>query len=154
MLRLAHRKMARQRLTRHIQIVRADSLAVPLPSACASVVCMAFGLRNLDDPGAGVAEMVRLAAPDGGRVAILEAHAPPPGILGGLASGYRRVMMPRLARLVAGGNAQAYRYLASSSATFAPASTIGDLLRKHGLEDVRTRTFAGGIVSLVTGRRA
>jgi demethylmenaquinone methyltransferase/2-methoxy-6-polyprenyl-1,4-benzoquinol methylase len=52
-----------------------DALRLPLRSGCADVTSVAFGVRNLADARAGLAELARITKP-GGRVLVLEFTTP------------------------------------------------------------------------------
>ncbi len=50
-------------------------MALPFPAGCFDALTIAFGLRNMADPPAALAEMARVVRP-GGRVVILEFGRP------------------------------------------------------------------------------
>jgi ubiquinone/menaquinone biosynthesis methyltransferase len=58
-------KTRARRLDGPIRTVEADSLAIPFPVGVFDAVTIAFGLRNLEDPGKGLVEMRRVLKPDG-----------------------------------------------------------------------------------------
>ena len=58
--------------------------------------------------------------------------------------------VPLLGKLLPGGSA--YTYLPASVRRFPGPDELAALLRGAGFEDVRWRTFAGGIVALHIGR--
>jgi len=74
MLERAREKFARGGLAQRAALVETNVLALPLPDASADAATCAFGLRNLDEPGRCLAEMVRVLRP-GGRAAVRSAAA-------------------------------------------------------------------------------
>ncbi|HEY8668065.1 MAG TPA: class I SAM-dependent methyltransferase, partial [Tepidisphaeraceae bacterium] len=58
-----------------IQWINGDALALPLPDQCCDVLSIAFGIRNVSDPAAAIAEFHRVLRP-GGRLIILEFSLP------------------------------------------------------------------------------
>ena len=73
MVALAREKAARRGRTIDVQV--ADALALPFPGDTFDAATVAFGIRNVADLDAGLAEMARVVRP-GGRVVILEITAP------------------------------------------------------------------------------
>jgi demethylmenaquinone methyltransferase/2-methoxy-6-polyprenyl-1,4-benzoquinol methylase len=127
--------------------VQGDALKLPFEGGSFDAATVGFGVRNLDDLERGLAELRRVLRP-GGRVGILEITRP----RGVLAPFYRLWfdgLVPLLGKLLPGGSA--YTYLPASVRRFPGPSELGELLRAAGFQDVRWRTFAGGIVALHTG---
>jgi demethylmenaquinone methyltransferase/2-methoxy-6-polyprenyl-1,4-benzoquinol methylase len=122
-------------------------LALPFPDADFDSATVGFGVRNVADLPAGLAELRRVLRPDG-RVGILEITTP----TGALAPFYRlwfdRVV-PLLGRVLKGG--AAYTYLPASVRRFPAPAELAALMEAAGFADVRYRTFASGIVALHTG---
>ncbi|OQZ03217.1 MAG: ubiquinone biosynthesis methyltransferase UbiE, partial [Candidatus Brocadia sp. UTAMX2] len=75
MVRLAELKLKRRNLSDKIKVIDADTLRLPFRDNSFQVSGVAFGIRNVADLRAGIAEMVRITAP-GGRVVILEFSQP------------------------------------------------------------------------------
>jgi demethylmenaquinone methyltransferase / 2-methoxy-6-polyprenyl-1,4-benzoquinol methylase len=141
MLERARRKSA------EIEWVQGDALALPFQAGAFDAATVGFGVRNLDDLERGLAELRRVLRL-GGRLAILEITRP----RGLLAPFYRLWfdgLVPLLGRLLPGGSA--YTYLPASVRRFPGPEELAALLRAAGFEDVRWRTFAGGIVALHIG---
>ena len=124
-----------------------NALALPYDAASFDAATVGFGVRNLADLERGLAELRRVLRPDG-RVAILEITKP-----SGLLAPFYRLwfdgFVPLLGKVLPGGSA--YTYLPASVRRFPGPDQLAGLLRGAGFEDVRWRTFAGGIVALHIG---
>jgi len=128
----------------------ADALALPFDDGAFDAATVAFGVRNLDDLDAGLAEMARVVRP-GGRVVVLEITTP---------ARLRRFyglwfdrVVPRLGRAL-GRDGAAYAYLPASVRRFPEPPELAARMEAAGLRDVRWRPLAGGIVALHQGRAA
>ena len=130
--------------------INGDAAALPLADACVDIVTIAFGLRNLADPAAGVTEMVRVLRP-GGRLAVLEFSEPRNPLMRWSSNLYTRHVMPRTATLISGDRTGAYRYLPRSVATFLDPAGIRGLMADAGLTRVRSSTLTMGIATLTVG---
>jgi demethylmenaquinone methyltransferase/2-methoxy-6-polyprenyl-1,4-benzoquinol methylase len=126
--------------------VEGDVLALPFDDASFDAATVGFGVRNVADLPCGLAELRRILVP-GGRLAILEITTPK----GALAPFFRLWfdhVVPLLGRLCKGGGA--YSYLPASVRRFPGPEDLAALMRDAGLEEVRYRLLAGGIVALHT----
>jgi demethylmenaquinone methyltransferase/2-methoxy-6-polyprenyl-1,4-benzoquinol methylase len=131
-----------------VEWVQGDAQQLPFEDASFDAATVGFGVRNLDDLERGLAELRRVLRA-GGRLAILEITRP----RGLLAPFYRLWfdgLVPLLGKVLPGGSA--YTYLPASVRRFPGPDELAGLLREAGFEDVRWRTFAGGIVALHIGR--
>jgi len=134
-----------------ISWVNGDALALPFPDAAFDAVTISFGLRNVPDPEAALAEFARVTRP-GGRVVVCEFADPtwPP-----FREVYRRYLvgaLPRVAQVVS-SSASAYRYLADSILAWPDRRTLADWIDTAGFDEVRVRDLSGGIVAVHRGLR-
>ena len=136
-----------RRKSDEIDWVQGDAEKLPFEDASFDAATVGFGVRNLADLERGLAELRRVLRP-GGRVAILEITRP-----SGLLAPFYRLwfdgFVPLLGKVLPGGSA--YTYLPASVRRFPGPDQLAGLLRGAGFEDVRWRTFAGGIVALHIG---
>ena len=135
-----------------MRFVEADAQALPFPADTFQLVSVAFGLRNITDPDAGLAEMVRVLRP-GGRVAILEFSKPRHWLLGRLYRGYFRYVLPLVGQLLSRNKESAYRYLPESVLKFPDYEDLADKLRAAGFADVTYEPLTFGIATLYVGSK-
>lgn len=134
-----------------IQPVAADAYQLPFPDGTFGALTIAFGLRNLPDRAAALAEMRRVLRP-GGLLAILEFAPPSRGWRLRLYRLYLNLLLPLIGRLLS-RHAFAYRYLAESIGVFPPPPSLAAELQEAGFAAVSWRPLTAGIVSLFYGRR-
>jgi demethylmenaquinone methyltransferase/2-methoxy-6-polyprenyl-1,4-benzoquinol methylase len=128
---------------------RGDALDLPLADDAVDAATVAFGLRNMPDYGHCLAEMARVTRP-GGRVVVLEIATPRGGAGRAATALWLRGIVPLLGRLAGGGSA--YRYLPASVRQYPGPEEVATLMRGAGLDVVRWRPLALGMVTLHAGR--
>jgi demethylmenaquinone methyltransferase/2-methoxy-6-polyprenyl-1,4-benzoquinol methylase len=136
-----------RRKHRGIEWIEGDVLALPFAAASFDAATIGFGIRNVADLERALGELRRVLCP-GGRLAVLEITRPR-GPLAPLLGVWFDRIVPRLGRLVPGG--EAYSYLPASVRRFPPAEELAELMAAAGFGGVSTRFLAGSIVSLHTG---
>jgi len=130
-----------------VEWVRGDVLRLEFEDESFDAVTVGFGIRNVEDLEAGLAELRRVLS-GGGRIGILEITRPRGALRPFYALWFDRIV-PLLGKVLPGGSA--YTYLPASVKRFPGPNELAELLRRAGFEEVRWRTFAGGIVALHTG---
>ena len=131
-----------------VRWVRGDATAMPFADHSFAAATIAFGLRNLPDPEAGLRELARVVRP-GGRVVCLEITRPAHGPLKGFYSLWFDRGIPALGKVFDRGGA--YAYLPASVRRFPGPDQLGEAFHRAGMIDVRYRLLAGGIVALHVG---
>jgi demethylmenaquinone methyltransferase/2-methoxy-6-polyprenyl-1,4-benzoquinol methylase len=151
MLRLAADKVRRMNLDERAQFARGDATRLPLAGTAFDAAMVAFGIRNVLDPTAAVAEFQRVLRP-GGRLAILEFGMPRiPGVRAAYRA-YFRWVLPSVGRRVSKHD-EAYSYLPASVDQFPEPEEFATLLRQRGFTDVRSVPLTFGIVYLYRATR-
>jgi demethylmenaquinone methyltransferase/2-methoxy-6-polyprenyl-1,4-benzoquinol methylase len=126
-----------------------DAQALPLPDASADAYSIGFGLRNVTDIPAALAEARRVLKP-GGRFLCLEFSKLTAAALRPLYDAYSFRLIPAIGARVA-GDAEAYRYLVESIRRFPDQKTLATLMAAAGFGRVSFTNFTGGVVALHQG---
>src|ERR1043166_2809566 len=113
---------------KHIRFELADVMHLPYDDATFDISSIAFGIRNVADPRAGIRELARVVK-SGGRVMILEFGQPPNNAFRAIYDFYRRHILPRVGGLVT-GEQEAYEYLDRSAGAFPSAEAFVRLMRE------------------------
>ncbi len=131
-----------------VQFVVANVEAMPLPDHSYDCISMAFGIRNVADKQAALAECYRVLKAQG-RLSILEfAHPTSPGLNSAFHS-YRR-LWPLLGSAVV-GDTKPYEYLVSSIDTHTTQDELKALVEYAGFHYSQYDNLLGGIVAIHTG---
>lgn len=133
-----------------IEFVHADAMALPFEDNSFDAATISYGLRNIADPKAALAEMRRVVKP-GGRIVIAEFSTPPAAVVRGPYAFYGRHVLPRVAGVINREAAEAYRYLNESIERWPDQEELAGWLREAGLERVVYRNLTFGIVALHRG---
>jgi len=132
-----------------LSFVNADALRLPLADDSVDAVTISFGLRNVVDPEAALAEFARVARP-GARLVVCEFAGPTVPWLRTVYLEYLMRALPRLARVVS-SDPTAYVYLAESIRAWPDRATIAGWMGAAGWQDVQVKDLSGGIVAVHRG---
>lgn len=132
-----------------IRFVFADAMALPFPDGSFDAVSMSFGLRNVEQPKAALAELFRVTRP-GGRIVICEFSTPPSGFLRWGYGVYLDRVLPLVSK-VSSSNAPAYDYLGESIQSWPNQETLAEWMREAGFIMVAHRNLTFGTVALHRG---
>ena len=146
MLRAGHLRRS------HLPFVAADALRLPFADASFDAVTISFGLRNLVDPRAGLAEMARVTRP-GGTLVVCEFSHPTNPWFRSVYEGYLVQALPAIARRTSSAP-DAYVYLAESIRDWPDQPALAGTIAEAGWGDVAWRNLTGGIVALHRATRS
>lgn len=131
---------------RDVPRVAADALALPFADASFDAVTISFGLRNVSDVDAAIAEFARVTRP-GGRLVICEFSRPVWNWFDRVYREYLLRPLPWIADRVS-SNPEAYRYLAESIRAWPDQQAVADRIGAAGWTNVGWRSLTFGIVAL------
>ena len=132
--------------------VAGDALRLPFRDSSFDAVTISFGLRNVADPGAALAEMRRVARP-GGRLVVCEFSTITIAPVDMLYRRYLINVLPAIARRAA-RSPEAYEYLAESIADWPAQRELAGLIEAAGWSAVRWRDLNMGVVAVHVARRS
>jgi demethylmenaquinone methyltransferase/2-methoxy-6-polyprenyl-1,4-benzoquinol methylase len=132
-----------------IRTVEADSMATPFAGNSFNAITVAFGLRNLEDPRRGLAEMQRVLKPQG-VLAVLEFSQPVIPVMREAFQFYFHRILPRIGAWIS-GQRTAYTYLPDSVSRFPAQKELASIMRSVGFREVGYRNLSGGIAALHWG---
>jgi len=134
-----------------VKFVAGDALRLPFGDQAFDAVTISFGLRNVADLDAALAEMHRVTRP-GGRLVICEfGHLRPPA-LNAFYERYLAAALPAVAkRLSPAGDA--YEYLAESIKDWPAQEELARRIAAAGWTAIRWRNLTLGVVAVHVARR-
>jgi demethylmenaquinone methyltransferase / 2-methoxy-6-polyprenyl-1,4-benzoquinol methylase len=133
-----------------VSFVEGDAQQLPFEDNQFQIVSVAFGLRNVSDTDRGLREMLRVCQP-AGKVAVLEFSSPRLQPFKFLYGWYFRHALPRIGRLFARSNDDAYNYLPESVGEFPSGEALAERMRLAGARQVRYYPLTLGIATLYVG---
>ena len=123
-----------------------DALRLPFADASFDAVTISFGLRNVTDIAAALAEMLRVTKP-GGRLVVCEFSHPTWAPFRTVYVEYLMRALPPTARAVS-SNPEAYVYLAESIRAWPDQAALAAVIGAAGWGRPAWRDLSGGIVAL------
>ena len=152
MLAVGQQKVAASAFADKITLVQGDAMATPYADNSFDVVTIGFGLRNLPDAAAGLAEMYRILKPDG-QLVILETSQPDNALVRPIWRFYFARVMPLFGKIFANGKYAEYKYLDQTTEKFVGYKTLAQMLTKAGFADVHYQRFNLGAAAAHYGRK-
>jgi demethylmenaquinone methyltransferase/2-methoxy-6-polyprenyl-1,4-benzoquinol methylase len=135
-----------------LDLLAGDALRLPFADGSFDVVTISFGLRNVADVDAALAEMARVTKP-GGRLVVCEFSHPTWAPFRTVYTEYLMRALPGVARRVS-SNPDAYVYLAESIRAWPDQAALAQRVAAAGWTAVGWRNLTGGIVALHRAHRA
>ena len=122
-------RVGRQRLP-HLPFVAGDGMHLPFAENTFDAVTISFGLRNIQDTRAGLAELLRVTRP-GGRIVVCEFSQPTWPPFRTLYMEYLMKALPAIAKKTS-SNPEAYVYLAESIREWPAQRQLAEMIREIG----------------------
>jgi demethylmenaquinone methyltransferase/2-methoxy-6-polyprenyl-1,4-benzoquinol methylase len=152
MLAEAIRKEAEAVGDRRISWVEGDAMSLPFADESFDAVTVAFGLRNMPNYPAALGEMLRVLRPAGTLVCLETTPLRAP-VLRAVFDWYFARVVPIVGGVLS-GDADAYRYLPASAASFPDADALGHMMLEAGFSNVRYLRRGLGTVALHVATKA
>jgi len=134
-----------------LQWVAGDASQLPFPDASADVITISFGLRNVTDRNAALAEAHRVLKPSGRFFCLEFSHVR----IRSLSALYAlwSELLPGIGAIIA-KDAASYRYLVESIKRFPDQETLAAMMGAAGFARIRHRDLSGGIAAIHCGWKA
>ena len=151
MLEVGKNKIEAKNLSKKIEMLLADSEAMPFEDDTFDAITVAFGIRNFEHLNQGLTEILRVLKPNGIFV-ILETSNPTrtPYKQGYVL--YTKYILPVIGKLFSKDNV-AYGYLSESAAVFPFGEALNNILRKNGFIDVVAAPQTLGVATIYTASK-
>ncbi len=150
MLAVMRKKLAVRRFRPGVISKEGSAQCLPFGDNSFDVVVSAFGVRNISDPGAGLAEMARVLRP-GGVVGILEFVRT--DLATRAARFYLRRIIPLVGRMILRTRDNPYQYLADSVEGFLSAEELKNKLCAAGLKNVKYKRHWTRLIAFHTATK-
>ncbi|HZB28277.1 MAG TPA: ubiquinone/menaquinone biosynthesis methyltransferase [Gemmatimonadales bacterium] len=132
--------------------INADALELPFADRSFNGAMVGWGLRNLADLDAGLAEAARVLNP-GARLVILDMAVPENRLLRAGFQVYFRHVMPLIGRWIS-KHSTAYSWLPESTKVFPPPPELARRMERQGFRDVYYLLFMGGVCAMHVGTKS
>jgi demethylmenaquinone methyltransferase/2-methoxy-6-polyprenyl-1,4-benzoquinol methylase len=129
-----------------VRFAAGDAVALPFRDRAFDAVTISFGLRNVADPRAALAEMLRVTRP-GGRLVICEFGHLPAARLDAWYGRYLSAALPAVARRLS-PSGDAYEYLAESIIQWPRQAELARQIGAAGWSAIRWRNLTLGVVTV------
>lgn len=150
MLEKGRLKVIRFKLENDIELIYAPAENLPFADNTFDTAMVAFGVRNFQNLGSGLKEMLRVIKP-GKKIYILE-FSKPRGGFKLIYMIYFRLFLPVIGYLIS-GNKTAYRYLRDSVIGFPDNKAFLDIMQQAGCNSLMQKRLNGGIATIYIGEK-
>ena len=149
MLDLGREKVQTKGLAERIDLVQADSIALPFGDEHFDGALVAFGVRNFEDLPGGLIEIRRVLRP-GAPLVVLEFSHPRAFPIKQAYEAYSKHILPRIGKTISKSD-EAYTYLPESVAAFPDGAAFLNEMKAAGFTDTLAKPLTFGVVSLYRG---
>lgn len=151
MLDVGIKKIASKNLNHKIEMLNADSEAMPFEDNSFDAITVAFGIRNFENLDKGLTEILRILKPNGVFV-ILETSNPTqtPYKQGYVL--YTKYLLPIIGKLFSKDKV-AYGYLSESASAFPFGEALNNILKKNGFIEVLDKPQTFGVATIYTASK-
>jgi len=146
MLEVAEQRLRRNRRQEILTFLQADALNLPFAQNEFDVLTIAYGLRNLADFRAGLAEMLRVLKP-GGKILILDFGKPDFAPWRAAYFTYLKYFVPLFGKIFC-GNSATHAYILESLQKYPAQKGVAALLTEMGCANVQIVNLLGGVMSI------
>jgi demethylmenaquinone methyltransferase/2-methoxy-6-polyprenyl-1,4-benzoquinol methylase len=151
-LDITHRMLQLARLRKgSVTFLTGDMTSLPFASRTFDLVTTGYGLRNVPDLDAALAEIARVLKP-GGRLLSLDFNKPESAIVRGAYLAYLTVIGSTLGWILH-RDPDTYRYISASIRRYPGARGVADKMLASGFTGVRIVPLLFGLMTLHVGRR-
>lgn len=133
-----------------MSLLAGDACCLPLRSESFDAITIGWGLRNVSDLPAALAECHRVLSPRG-RMVSLDTAVPRSGFLRSISGVACQRLAPILGSLV--GKRQAYHYLPQSTLRFASREELAEAMKAAGFRNIRWRDMFFGNICIHYGEK-
>jgi len=151
MIAVGKQKVNKLNLSNRITFQKASSLNLPFASNHFDSAMVAFGVRNFEDPLAGLIEINRVLKP-GTSLFVLEFTNPQNFIIRGIYNFYFTTILPWVGQKVS-GHKTAYTYLPKSVNSFNERDDFVSLLKQSGFINAYYKQQNMGIVAIYIAKK-
>jgi len=151
MLAVGKKKIEQKKLSSKIQLLQADSEALPFPENHFDAATVGFGVRNFENLEKGLAQVCRVIK-KGGTFAILEFSIPEKFPMKQLYHFYLSTVCPLAGKMVS-KNPIAYEYLFKSVSKFPYGEKFKAILLNCGFSEVSYYPQTFGIVTIYLAKK-
>lgn len=151
MLEVGRKKVENLNLSNRITLKQGDSLSLPFADESFDSAMVAFGVRNFENPVAGMVETYRVLRQNG-KYYILEFSMPRRFPMAQLYRFYFWAILPLIGRMVS-GHKKAYTYLPESVSAFPDGLNFIKLMEEAGFTSCKYQKLSFGIATIYEGEK-
>jgi len=146
MLETGRKKVSKKGLSEMINLMQGDSESLPFGDNFFDAAIVGFGVRNFENPGRGLSEILRVLKP-GGMFIVLEFSRPESKLFKSIYNFYFGKILPFAGRIIS-GDRRAYTYLRDSVNDFSYGRDFIAMLETTGYKNCLWMPLTMGIASL------